>query len=297
MNTVKKTNRGRQITTVTVSKNRRGNGRDRRSGRSAQGSRGQQSVTDLPVFRGREGRVGNPLDGIITNTFIPAFNTQRYRGKLRYGANALASTGLVSQVSRYVFSANGLFDPNITGGGLQPAGFAQLMLNYNHYTVLRSKITVIVNNKSTVPATIGLAVMGDLTGSTDQNNMFELPRENLTYLDPAGQHGAIKILSAVCDIAQFQGVDDPVDNPDLQGNLIANPVEQSYFHLLGCNLDGSASSFSFAVVIDYDAMFQEPRELSPSLTAAMLTAAEQADRDKCRTRMDLNHPLFTKMKI
>ncbi len=48
----------------------------------------------------------------------------------------------------YVFSCNGLYDPNITGTGHQPHGFDQLMQNYKNYQVLSSSIEVVLFPKA-----------------------------------------------------------------------------------------------------------------------------------------------------
>ena len=42
----------------------------------------------------------------------------------------------------YIFSANGLYDPDITGVGHQPVGFDQMGQMFDHYTVIAAKIRV-----------------------------------------------------------------------------------------------------------------------------------------------------------
>uniref|UniRef100_UPI00404866D8 hypothetical protein n=1 Tax=Polynucleobacter sp. TaxID=2029855 RepID=UPI00404866D8 len=46
----------------------------------------------------------------------------------------------------WVFSANGLTDPNITGTGAQPRGFDEMMALYRTYLVTHAKITVWAEN-------------------------------------------------------------------------------------------------------------------------------------------------------
>jgi len=49
----------------------------------------------------------------------------------------LTSVGGIIQT--YLFSANGMYDPNITATGHQPYYFDQMTALYNHYTVIGSK--------------------------------------------------------------------------------------------------------------------------------------------------------------
>lgn len=52
------------------------------------------------------------------------------------------SINVASGVGQYIFTTNGLYDPNITGIGNQPLYFDQLMEIYNHYVVTSSAIEV-----------------------------------------------------------------------------------------------------------------------------------------------------------
>lgn len=202
----------------------------------------------------------------VTNTFVPGYMSDHYRTRLRFGAASIAFSASTGLVGRYVYAANGLFDPSITGGSLQPAGFAQLMLSYNHYYVTSATIRVMFTNNSNTPAIVGLAINADAVGSSDPSNTLELPREQFTDLTPVGVYGSTKTLTLRVSIAEFLGT-NPKDNPQLRGNVSSNPVEMSYFHCWAYGLKGSNADFFMNVDIDYTAVFCEPRDLGPSLTA------------------------------
>jgi len=51
-------------------------------------------------------------------------------------------TSTLGVITNYLFSTNGLYDPNITGTGHQPAYFDQMTPIYNNYTVIMSRIKV-----------------------------------------------------------------------------------------------------------------------------------------------------------
>jgi len=190
-------------------------------------------------------------------------------GRLRYGAAALNFTAAVSTAASYVFTANGLYDPNITGGSLSPAGFSLLMTTYEHYIVFRSKIVVIFTNNSTTPTMVGIALEPDVTFSTDPSNVLELPFEQLVQLEPAGVYGSSKTLSMTANLSKYFGENVLKTTSLYRGDVASNPTEQAYYHCKAFGLKGSSADVFMTVKIEYEAMFTEPRELSPSLQDAI----------------------------
>lgn len=218
----------------------------------------------------------------IQNTFVPAFNRPRFRGKLRYGATSLNFTSSTGLIGRYVFSANGIFDPNVTGGSLSPAGFSQLMTNYEHYVVTHSQMQVIFTNNGTTPALVALALHSDNVGSTDPNNMLELPFEQLVQLEPATAYGASKTLSMSANLSRFFGINVLQNSALYRGDLTSNPSEQAFYHCLCYGLKGGTADVYITVKIEYTAMFTEPRELTPSITSGLLALVLKDEERKRR---------------
>jgi hypothetical protein len=218
----------------------------------------------------------SPITGLISNSFIPAFNKLSYNGRLRYGAASINFTAGVALVGNYFYSANGLFDPSVTGGSLQPAGFSQLMLSYDHYVVTKSRCSIIFTNNSSTPAIVSLRIDADTTGTTDPNNLLEMPQENIVFLDPANSYGSTKTLVVDCNIAAFNGIGNSILSDTLfRGDVVSNPTEQSYFVASAFGLKGGSADVFMNVVIDYWATFQEPRELNPSLQKQLLTVVRK----------------------
>lgn len=204
-------------------------------------------------------------------------------GRLRYGAAALNFTAATGLVGTYVFSANGLFDPNITGGALAPSGFSQLMTTYEHYVVLKSKISVIFTNNTTTPSMVGIALEPDVSGSTDPNNMLELPYSQLVQLEPSTAYGSSKTISLNVDLSRYFGENVGKATSIYRGDSLSNPTEQAYFHCKAFGLKGGSADIFMTVKIEYSAMFHEPRELSPSLQKRILAliALDDAEKKTC----------------
>ncbi len=193
----------------------------------------------------------------------------RFKARLRYFTTAtLSSTS--GAVASHVFSANGLYDPDITGTGHQPAGYDQVMLSYEHYTVLRSKITATFhNNTSTVAPTAAVSLNASSTPITIWDQIMEDGAVNAYRMNPSPQAGSICTLEYVCDVKRFAGVDDLMDNSDYRGSLTTMPAEQSYFILQIWNTELGTSSSAVDVLIEYEAVFTEPRKLTESLASIM----------------------------
>jgi hypothetical protein len=164
-----------------------------------------------------------------------------------------------------VFSANGLFDPDITSTGHQPMAFDQMMVWYNHYYVVNSKITVTLKNTLSIVSQACLRLDAAATPITVPDQIIEQGLLVTEPLEVKGSYGANKTLVLDCNIRKVQGVNDVLDVTELSGTAAANPAEQTYFHIqLWDNAAGTGSA-NFDVMIEYDVWFCEPRTLTESL--------------------------------
>lgn len=197
---------------------------------------------------------------------MPLFPYRSRRSLTYYAAGSLI-TG-TSTANDYVFSANGAYDPDITGTGGQPMGFDQMMAYYNHYTVLRSRIRVIaVNTSTTIMPTFGLYVSGATTVTSVIEQLVENGDCEFVWLKYAGMNGCSCTLTRSIDCAKFQGIDDVLDDPNMRGDGASNPTEQSYFHLTTWNsVSATQVTSNFQAVIEFDIMFTEPRKATLSAT-------------------------------
>lgn len=198
---------------------------------------------------------------------MPLFG-ERTRRNLQYYFpfnNLLTGTATANS---YVFVANGLYDTDVTGTGGQPMGFDQMMVFYNHYTVLRCRITVIAENTSTTLCPMfGIMV----SGSSSITSGYEIAVENGNIefhpLGYAGQFGSMAKFTRQVDVAKFQGIDNIMDDPNMRGDAASNPTELTYFHVTTWNPNSASQvTTNFSALLEFDAVFHEPRKGSLSLT-------------------------------
>lgn len=200
---------------------------------------------------------------------MPIFNTAVRKRLTYFDTSSISVT--VGAMSSYVFSVNGLYDPNVTGTGHQPAGFDQMMVFFDHYVVVHSKATVTwANAASASTPQIALSLNSTVTPVTDPVVLNETGYVARDILNVAGTNDGIKTTSMTCDVSKFQGVPIPKDNPELWGSATANPVEQSYFNLSAWEgLSSTSAVVRFEIMIEYDAWFIEPRKVSSSLASSL----------------------------
>lgn len=198
----------------------------------------------------------------------------RKRGQLYY-ESALGLTAPTSgNAVTYFFSANGMFDPNITGTGHQPIGFDQMMLMYEQVTVINSSIEVTFNIGPGLTLQCGVALFPDATGLT---NPAQLVENGLIRFVPISsgsstfqnQHIRTKVKLG-CDVSKYfgrKGVRALLNDDNLYTTAAANPVEQVYFGIVAWQIspDGSTTtSVGFDALISYDCIYWEPRKLTES---------------------------------
>lgn len=167
-------------------------------------------------------------------------------------------------VGSYIFSANGLYDPNISGVGHQPLGFDQFMLMYEHATVIGSKIELHWFNPNADLSIVGCYLDNDTTVSVDAEQIIENAKGTYAYLsDDNGTSKNQCVMRLGCNPPKFLGLSK--GEAALRNSNGSNPSEQVYFVLWGASPGtGDPGALNCMVVIDYIVELHEPKELQKS---------------------------------
>lgn len=173
--------------------------------------------------------------------------------RLKYAETVNVAIG-VSGLGSYIFSCNGMYDPNTTGGGHQPMYFDQWSAMYNHYTVLKStmKATVVAN---TTGATIFSLGQDDDTTINAANSytIWERPGYQTKVVNAPVEPSGTSLWSK-WDAKKVFGA-DPQSDPSLQGSATSNPTEQTFYVLY---FDATPSTYVTVLVeIWYDVVWDE----------------------------------------
>lgn len=213
----------------------------------------------------------NPRSGISVaktqNALLrtPLLPVAKY-GILPYSDSGSLTAPALGLATAYVFSANGLYDPNITGTGHQPMGFDQMMLFYEHYCVTKVKVTVNwVNSDIDDTATVGILVAPDATIEPTPSRLNENGMLIKKYAQPNNSGQNHVTMTASIDIGKVNGKKDVTAEDDFRGDVSNNPAEQSYIHLFAYNnMSVNTIVLAFEVLLEYTVKFTEPRKMTQS---------------------------------
>lgn len=196
---------------------------------------------------------------------MPIFPTS-IRKRLRYADYFEINSGS-GGIGNYIFRANSLYDPNFTGTGHQPMGYDQLMTFFDHYIVVNARCVVRFMNVLGSNAAVYLRVDGNNASLSSREELLETGGIVSDVLSANGTPGSNKVLTLDFNIPKYHGVSDTaVTSMDsLQGDITASPSDGIYFHC-GCfdQYAGGAAQVAGQVLIEFDAIFTEPRV--PSLS-------------------------------
>lgn len=185
---------------------------------------------------------------------------QSLRTTCIYQENSVNLNPGAGVAATYVFTANGLYDPNITGAGHQPCGFDQYMALYNEYIVLGSTIRVLWSNAdASNVALVGISLEDLATTNADWAVYIENGNSVYTYLDKASTGRGCVSISHKADIAKFSR-SKILDDSTFQGNSGANPTDTHYYHLWVAPFNGTGDNagVDIQVEIRYDVLFRDP---------------------------------------
>lgn len=180
-------------------------------------------------------------------------------------AEAVSLTSTSGVMNQYHFCANGIYDPNLSGGGHKGYLFNQCSALYDHYTVIGSKVTFKVLNGASNTGLIGIAAfINDDTSMTATNlqNAIEQNTAVRAFI-PYGASSPLNLKLKWSAKKYFgKGV---LANNDLQGTVSANPTEQSVYTICAQCLDGATTiSVYIEAVIEYIVVWTEIKDIASS---------------------------------
>lgn len=189
--------------------------------------------------------------------------------KVKVTMKYVAQVGLTltaGAAASYVFSCNGLYDPNITGTGHQPLYFDQFTALYDHYCVIGSKIhvKVVAASDLNTPTLINLYI--DDNASVVATSPLSLAEQSLAkpiqYLWNGNK--AQLEFNEKWSAKKFFGA-SVLANTELQGTSGANPTDQSYYIITGQPANFSDSqTIQLLVTIEYITVWKELRDIAQS---------------------------------
>lgn len=184
--------------------------------------------------------------------------------KLIYQGTVSLNPGAGGIAAVNVFSANGLFDPNVSGVGHQPRGFDELMPLYDHYVVHSAQCQVqMCAQDTTTPKQIGINLRDSSTVETDPNGYKE--SSYTTYKTCAYGGNQTVYLKKNIDVRKFLTRGNLMSDPECKGTVATNPTEQAYFHVWVAPIDTSDAGVEYVDVrLIFNVSFVEPKQPAQS---------------------------------
>lgn len=197
------------------------------------------------------------------STIVPATTS---RAVLKYSEVIALNPGAAGAAASYVYCLNGLYDPNVTGVGHQPAGFDEYMTLFEEYVVLGATITVrFINADGTNPARVGISYSNQQTTNTDCRVYIENGSTTWDLINVGGSGNNIRSLKHSIDVSKTSK-QDIVNEENFAGNSTQNPTEGRYFIMWAAPVDASVDMGTIyaTVEITFDSIFRDNKRIDLS---------------------------------
>lgn len=171
-------------------------------------------------------------------------------------------------VSVFPISANGLHDPETSGGAHQPRGFDQLVTLFGRYLVPKAfiKATFVSSPSTTLDSyACFIGVVPNATPLTTLVDYMELRNKQSTAL---GVEDSSKVLTMWCNVAAFHGYPHGGRGErDLHANTSSVPAIEAFFHVgVASVLGGEPAAIDVMIEVTYYVEWSRPA-LPPVSTA------------------------------
>lgn len=223
------------------------------------GSRGRsQSRPSKRAKKSNVVTVKRPRFSVLKNPHAHSVRNE-LRVKMTYFDWFTINPGTGGATGVYQFSANGLYDPNVTGVGHQPAGFDELMAIYGEYVVLGCTIKLIMSNtEGSNPALFGIFCSRGNSTPVDFREYVENGNGVYKTCDGIGTGSGMQTLTYSVDMNNESG-HSILQDESFAGGFAANPTEQRFLQCVVQAIDFASDypDINFCVEIDYDVIFRD----------------------------------------
>lgn len=194
-----------------------------------------------------------------TIRYPPNLFPTRSVATLRYSTTVSFDAASATPVLQ-VMSANGCYDPDITGTGHQPRGFDQWMAIYNHYCVSASRCTVIPYSQAAPDVVIAITLAPDSASlANDINDFNEMPFTTFVS-NPSIFFGGKKAQTPWYSMRRQFRTPNLIAKDSLCGSASANPSDQQYFHInVATVANTNAPAVALNILVEYRVTFFEPK--------------------------------------
>jgi hypothetical protein len=167
------------------------------------------------------------------------------------------------------FALNSAFDPDFSGGGLQPLGYDQYAQFYGRYRVLGIRVEVSVSNGSaTVPILGGIycSPQSTLPAVATAWRVQPTPSTKSKFLSPNAGGTPVAVFRANVPLAMVFGVTTKefTDDQDFSANFLSSPARLAYMHVWIQGVAGAVASAYWSVRIWQDIELSQAVALSLS---------------------------------
>lgn len=170
------------------------------------------------------------------------------------------STGTMSV---YNFSANGMYDPNITGTGHQPLYFDQMTPIYDHYTVIGSKIKVTFSEIDAPSFPIQCGIFLNDNTTLIPTLASDVAEQSLGRIKLLSSDHPWCVQSKKFSLKKIYGKVN-VSQDGYRGDASSNPTEQSYYSLFAQCYPDQSATVQCLVELEYIAIWSELKDIASS---------------------------------
>lgn len=191
-----------------------------------------------------------------------------YKRSLPYFDGGYLINPTFGAAGAHTFRVNSLFDFDGTGGGHQYLGFDQLMLMYEHFTVIGFQCKVDIHSVEDIHHQIvGMYLSSDPFPEIDMRKIIENGDAVWQLLGPDGSGiESVCSLSIQCSVEKFLGISAIMSDNSMRGSASSSPTNGVYLHVVcvADDLTSDAAGVRFSMYSNAIAVFTEPKELDLS---------------------------------
>lgn len=185
---------------------------------------------------------------------------------LPYAFSSTLTEAAVTLGAAYSFRINDVFDPDFTGGGLQPLGFDQYAAMYGRYHVLGFRYEIEFIARTSIGTLVG-AYLSPQSTLPAVSTAWLVVNQTAKYESVGQATGSdtVKKISGRTNITDVLGV-SPAEyraDQDFSATTSATPARPAYLHVWTRGISAVGVN-DFTVRLYYDVEFSQPVSLSLS---------------------------------